>query len=134
MLCVRIRRIKQPGALAGTKNIKRNVSCHALEGCSILSDYKTVKETKAALCEHHTRISANIFSPQIGSAIDHQSNKKSTTISVAENQDQEYKTTLVGLTTGLWTVHAATYTARGNYLALPVYRSTARHTPLETDS
>jgi hypothetical protein len=105
-----------------------------LEGWSILSDYKIVKETKAALCEHHTRFSANTFSPQIGSAVDQKSNKKRTTISVAENQDQDYKTTLVGLTTGLWPVHAATYTARGNYLALPLYRSTALHIPLETDS
>ncbi len=93
-------------------------------------------ESKAAFCEHqtehHTHISANTFSPQIGSAVDHQSNKKSTTIPVAENQD--YKMTLVGLTTGLWPFHTATYTARGNYLALAVYRSTARLTPLETDS
>jgi hypothetical protein len=103
-----------------------------LEGCCILSDYKTVKETQAALCAHHTRIAANTFSPQIGSAVDHQSSKKSTMIPVAENQD--YKTTLVGLTTKLWPVHAATYTARGNYVALSLYRSTARRTPLETDS
>jgi hypothetical protein len=61
-----------------------------------------------------------------------QTRRARTTIPVAETQD--YKTTLVGLTTKLWPVHAATYTARGNYVALSLYRSTAQRTPLETDS
>jgi hypothetical protein len=43
----------------------------------------------------HTSFSPNAFSPQIVSAVDHQSNKKSTTILVAENQ--HYQTMLVEL-------------------------------------
>ena len=92
----------------------RYVSCHALVDCCILSDYKTVKESEAAFCEHHAIFVANTFSPQIGSAVDNQSNKKSTTIPVAEHQD--YTTTLVELTTGLWPVHAATYTGRNGII------------------
>jgi hypothetical protein len=73
-----------------------------------------VKESEAAFCEHHASFFANTFSPQIGSAVDNQSNKKSTTIPVAEHQD--YTTTLVELTTGLWPVHAATYTGRNGII------------------
>jgi hypothetical protein len=92
----------------------RYVSCHALVDCCILSDYKTVKESEAAFCEHHASFFGNTFSPQIGSAFDNQSNNKSTTIPVAEHQD--YTTTLVELTTGISPVHAATYTGRNGII------------------